>query len=224
MGKATISLVKLAGWLIFGAVMSVVLFMLTASLFGWRFDVVPTGSMAPAINPGGMVVTRPAEPEDIRVGDAILFREPYIEAEARICHRVIDIKEIDSQLFFQTKGDANEYPDPDLVFPQNFIGKTIFYVPRVGNIAYLSHIHATPITFMGKKISVALLIILPIGLFLIVTELQNVLEWMFNPHSKTRQEILKERNRRLKAKRCRRERALARWLPLPAARLASHLS
>lgn len=169
----------------------------------------PTKSMEPAINPGGMVVTRPVGMGDIKVGDTILFTEPHIEKEARICHRVIDIKQIDSQLFFQTKGDANEYPDPDLVSPQNFIGKTIFYVPRVGNIAYLSHLHATPITFMGKKISVALLVILAIGLTVIGTELKNMWEWIFRPHVKRRQEILKKRNRGLKAKR-RRERVLAR--------------
>jgi len=197
--------------------------MLTASLFGWRFDIVPTGSMAPAINPGGMVVTRPAEPEDIRVGDTILFREPYIEAEARICHRVIDIKEIDSQLFFQTKGDANEYPDPGLVSPQNFIGKTIYYLPHVGNIAYLTHLHETPIVFMGKKISIAMLLILIIGLIVIGTELKNMWEWIFRPHVKRRQEVLKKQKYKLKARR-RRERVLAGWLPLPVARLGSHLS
>ena len=202
-GKATVRLVKLAGWLIFGAVISVVLFMLTASFFGWQFDVVPTGSMAPAFNPGGMVVTRPAEPKDVRVGDAILFRELYIEEEARICHRVIDIKEIDGQLFFQTKGDANEYADPDLVSSQNLIGKTIYYLPRVGNIAYLFRLHETPITLMGKKISVALLVILAIGLTVVGTEIKNMWEWIFRPHVKRRREILKKRKERL-AKRKRR--------------------
>ena len=143
------------------------------------------------------MVTRPVDPKDIRVGDAILFREPQIEEEARIVHRVIAIKEIDSQLFFQTKGDANEYADPDLVSPQNFIGKTIFYLPRVGNIAYLSRLHETPVTFMGKKISVALLIILAIGLTVIGTESKNMWEWISKPHVKRRQERLKKRKERL---------------------------
>lgn len=198
---ATIKLVKLAGWLIFGAVISMFLFMLTASFFGWHFDVVPTGSMAPAFNPGGMVVTRPAELEEIKIGDPILFREPATGGS--ICHRVIDVKEIDSQLFFQTRGDANEHPDQDLVSPQNFIGKTIFYVPRVGNIAYLSRLHTTPVTFMGKKISVALLLIVAAGMTVIGTELKNIWEWVFQPDLKRRQERLKKRKERL-AKRRRR--------------------
>jgi len=199
--------------------------MLTASSFGWHFDVVPTKSMEPAFNPGGMVVTRPAEMADIEVGDPILFREPHLDKEARICHRVIDIKQVNNELFFQTQGDANEYADPDLVTPQNFIGKTIFYLPRVGNIAYLFRLHETPITLMGKKISVALLIILAIGLTVIGMEFKSMWEWTFRPHIKRRQEKLKKRRERLvKAKRRRTERALAKRLPLPVARLLSHLS
>ena len=164
--------------------------------------------MEPAFNVGGLVVNRPVEPKDVKVGDTILFREPHIEKEARICHRVIDIKEIDGELLFQTKGDAAEYPDSDLVSSQNFVGKTIFYIPHIGNIAYVTHLHEAPITLMGKKVPVALLLVLAIGLFLIVTELKNILEWMFSPHLKRRQEIFKKRRHRLEAKR-RRQRVLA---------------
>jgi len=196
-------LVKLAGWLIFGVVISAFLFILTASFFGWHFDVVPTRSMEPAFNPGGMVITRPAEMEDIEVGDAILFREPNIEAEARICHRVIDIEEVDGELFFQTKGDANEYADSGLVSRQSLVGKTIFYIPNVGKIAYLSRLQETPIAFMGKNISVAMLIILAIGLTVVGAEFKNMWEWISRPHVKRRREISKKRKERL-AKRRRR--------------------
>ena len=198
---------KLAGWLIFGIVMSTVLFVLIASFFGWHFDVVPTTSMEPAFKPGGMVVTRPVEMRDIEVGAPILFRELQIAGEALICHRVIDIKEIDNELFFQSKGDASEYPDSDLVSSQNFIGKTILYLPHIGNIAYLTHLHETPIVLMGKRISVALLLILVICLIVIGAEIKNIWEWIAQPHVKRRQEIVRKRNRRLKAKR-RREPAL----------------
>lgn len=184
------------------------LFTLTASFWGWHFDVVPTESMEPAFSPGGMVVTRPAALKDIEVGDAILFREPLIEEEARICHRVIDIKEIDGQLFFQTKGDANEHPDSDLVSSQNFIGKTIFYIPHVGHISYLSHLHETPITLMGRNISIAFLLISAVGLTVIGTELKNMWEWISRPHVKRRQERLKTRNHRVLQHR--RKRVLAR--------------
>jgi len=173
----------------------------TASFVGWHFDVVPTESMEPAFSPGGMVVTRPVELKDIEVGDAILFREPATGGS--ICHRVINIEEIDSQLFFQTKGDANEYPDSDPVSSQNFIGKTISYIPNVGKIAYLSRLHETAIVFMGRKLSIAFLLIIVIGVSIIGLESNNIGEWIFTPHLKRRQEILKKRKERL-AKRKRR--------------------
>lgn len=153
--------------------------------------------MEPAFNPGGMVLTRPAEMEDIKVGDAILFIEQHIAEETRICHRVVDIKEIDSQLFFQTQGDANEYPDPDLVSSQNFIGKTIYYLPHIGNMAYRLRLNETPITLMGMKFSVALLIILALGLTVIGAESKNMWERTFTPHLKRHQEMLKKRKERL---------------------------
>jgi len=188
-------LVKLACWIIFGVVIASFLFVVTASFFGWRFDVVPTKSMEPAFSPGGMVVTQPAELKDIKVGDAILFREPA--TGGFICHRVIDIEETHNELSFQTKGDANEYPDSDPVSSQNFIGKTISYIPNVGKIAYLSRLHETAIVFMGKRLSIAFLLIIVIGMIIVGLESNNIGEWIFTPHLKRRQEMLKKRKERL---------------------------
>ena len=186
-------LMKWMGWLIIGLIISVFLSVIIFSQFGWYFNVIPTESMKPVFNPGGMVITRPAEIEEIKVGDPILFREPSIEKEALICHRVIDIKEIDKELYFQTKGDANEYPDSELVSSQNFAGKTIFYIPQIGKIAYSTQLHKAPVTIMGKEVSIAFLIILALGLILIASELRNIWGWMSNPYAKRRQEILKKK-------------------------------
>ncbi len=197
-GIETIRAAKLAGWLILGVVISAVLFVLTASSFlGWRFDVVPTGSMEPAFSPGGMVITRPVELESIVVGDPILFGVPGLEEGARIVHRVIEIEQMDDQLFFRTKGDANEYPDADLVSSRNLIGKTVLYLPHVGNIAYLSRLYETAIVFMGKGISLAAVIVAAVGLTAISMELLDVWEWVFRPHLRRNRDLLKKRKERL---------------------------
>ncbi len=191
-------LLRRAAWPVLGIVMSPVLFVLIASsFFGWRFDVVPTKSMEPAFAVGGMVITRPVEPKDIMMGDPILFRESYLEAEARIVHRVIDITGIDSRLFFQTKGDANEYPDPDLVSSQNFIGKVVLYIPHVGKIAYLSRLYETPVVFMGKGLSIAVLFVVLVGFIMVSTEIVNIWEWTFRTASKRHQDRRKKREERL---------------------------
>lgn len=175
--------------------------MVTTSFFGWQFDVVPTKSMEPAFNAGGMVVARPAESQDIKIGDPILFKQTLAEEEALICHRVINIKQIHDQLFFQTKGDANKYPDPYLVPSQNMLGKVILYVPQVGNIAYLSYLHESPVVFMGKELSIALLLTVAMVLTVVSMEVNNMYQWVLMPESKRRQEILKKRNARLMKRR-----------------------
>ena len=50
---------------------------------------------------------------------------------------------------------------------------------------------------MGKRISVALLIVIAVGLTVISMELVNIWEWMFRPHVQRRRDILKKRKERL---------------------------
>jgi len=190
-------LIKWIGLVIVGMVILVFLFVITASQFGWRFDLMAGKSMEPTYDLGGMMVTRPAAMEEIKIGDPILFRELVVEEEdVFTCHRVIEIKEIDKELYFQTKGDANEYPDFEWVSSENFHGRAIFYIPQIGKIAYSTQLHKAPVTIMGKEISVAFLIIVALGLILIGTELRNIWGWMTNPYLKRRQEILKKRKER----------------------------
>jgi len=183
------------GWTIMGTVVSLFLFVAIASCFGWRFDVVTGKSMEPTFDVGGLVVTRPVEPKDVMIGDPILFKVPNVEAF--MCHRVVDIRETGNELFFQTKGDGRQYPDADLVSSQDLVGKAIFYVPHVANVAYLFRLHQTPVVFMGKPLSIAFLFVLATGSIIVGTELKNIWECIFRPHRKRRQEILKQRRDRL---------------------------
>ena len=192
---------KVASWLLYGVVLSVFLFIVVASLWGWRFDVVPTGSMAPAFNPGGMVVTRPASIADIEVGDAVLFAETQIQGEAHVCHRVMDVRQIGGELFLETKGDANKHPDAELVSAHNFVGKTILYIPHVGSIAHLTRLHQVAITVMGAKVSFATLLFGVMGLMIMTAELANIGESMLWTDSVRRRERLKERRQRLARRR-----------------------
>lgn len=180
-------LLRWTGWTVAGIVMATVLFIPATAPFGWRFDLVVTGSMVSAFDVGGLVITRPVLSDDVAVGDPILFREK--DAEAYICHRVIAIKEMNNELFFQTKGDANKYPDLDLV--SSPVSEVIFYVPHVGKVA--SYLNQTPITFMGKKLSVTILLVLVLALTAVGIELKNIWEWTFSRELKRHQEVLKKR-------------------------------
>jgi signal peptidase len=121
---------------------------------GWRVDAVLSGSMEPQLLTGSLVVTRPVESDAIVVGDVITFR-PSTAGGNMITHRVIGIGH-SSPLYFQTKGDANDYPDPFTVPAQNLIGKICFHVPYLG---YITEFLKTPFGFVLGLMVPALIVI-----------------------------------------------------------------
>lgn len=111
--------------------------------FGWRVDAVLSGSMEPELKIGSLVITRSVEPEAVAVGDIITFH-PTNNGKTLITHRVIGIGQ-SSSLYFETKGDANEDPDPFTVSARNLVGKISFHAPYWG---YATEFLKTPIGFL----------------------------------------------------------------------------
>ena len=144
----------------------VILIMMAAALtllaprFDWRVDVVFSSSMEPELRVGGLVVTRPADAEDIRVRDIITFYHPL--SGELTSHRVIGVEE-GSSFHFQTKGDATEDGDSFVVPAQNIVGKVCFYLPYLG---YVIQFLKTPLGFI-------LTVCIP-GLIIIAMEMRNI--------------------------------------------------
>jgi signal peptidase I len=72
-----------------------------------------SGSMRPGIPVGAIVVVTPESPRDLRVGQIITYQIP-VDDHRVVSHRVVKVVEgagTDSPVF-QTKGDANDAPDP----------------------------------------------------------------------------------------------------------------
>lgn len=118
-------------------------FIYVAPHLNWHVNAVVSGSMEPAIKVGSLVITHPIEPEEVAVGDIITFR-PVSVGENMITHRVIGIGH-SSSIYFETKGDANDKPDPFTVPAQNLIGKVSFHTPYWG---YFTEFLKTPIGFL----------------------------------------------------------------------------
>ena len=101
-------------------------------LFGWNAYVVTSGSMAPTVDAGAVVVAAPVDPEDIMTGDIVTFVDP----SGLTTHRVVGMTSSShagkASRIFITKGDANEEPDPAELHPQNIVGKAKFGVPNLG--------------------------------------------------------------------------------------------
>lgn len=94
---------------------------------GYRPVVVTSGSMAPTVRTGDVVITRPVDVGD-ELGDqtVIDFDDPAT-AERRL-HRVIEV----TDRGYRTKGDANADADVEVVPPDHVHGAGFVLAPFVG--------------------------------------------------------------------------------------------
>ena len=103
---------------------------LTALLFicGIRLYNVRSGSMGDLIPQGSICfVSTYTGFDSIERGDVIAFR---LEDDMLVTHRAIGIT--DEGIY--TFGDENDIRDPDPVTKDNYIGKTVFAIPKLGKL------------------------------------------------------------------------------------------
>ncbi len=118
-------------------------FLMVAPRFGLELHPVLSGSMEPTLKVGGLVFCRSVPVADVREGDIIGFNSPQGD---KVTHRVISVKEENGRLWFQTKGDANEDPDPDLVsINGEWVDRVVYHLPYLG---YLSSFMRTRLAFL----------------------------------------------------------------------------
>ncbi|MGF6835080.1 signal peptidase [Paenarthrobacter sp. TE4293] len=103
-------------------------------ILGYQTSTMLTGSMAPLINPGDVVVTVPTPISDVKVGDIITYHIP-VEDQRVETHRITDITATaDGGVAVQTKGDANNGIDPWIATLQGTtVDKQVATIPYVGN-------------------------------------------------------------------------------------------
>jgi len=119
-----------------------------------------SGSMDPAIKTGSIVIVKPVN--DYKIGDIITFGETT-NLNAPITHRIHDIKIVEDQPRYITKGDANDVPDQTEVSKSKIVGKVLLTVPYVGYA----------VDFARKPLGFALIIIIP-ALIIIFDEVKNI--------------------------------------------------
>lgn len=112
----------------------VILFAITAimsrfSIGGVKLLTVQSGSMEPAIKTGSLVFVK-SQNEYLK-GDIITFKNSK-DSKDTITHRIFDIKNINGVNEIQSKGDANNAPDADLIPKSLILGKVEFAIPYIG--------------------------------------------------------------------------------------------
>ena len=127
--------------------------------------VVLTGSMAPAIAAGDAIIVDDRPAARISEGDVITFVPSGFtsQSDVRVTHRVVAVHERADGVYFETKGDANEDPDPGLVPADRVIGVVIFSIPKFG---YL-------VSFVGTPIGKLSIIVVP-AVILAVSEVYSL--------------------------------------------------
>lgn len=114
---------------IFLAFLAVVFFLVSIFVpnFSYSLFVVKTGSMEPTIKTGSIVLSKKLA--NYGENDIITFSD---FERGNITHRIIRVVDENGSVKFETKGDANESVDRNLVEKATILGKVIFKVPFLG--------------------------------------------------------------------------------------------
>jgi signal peptidase len=102
----------LATLLVAAGVLALLLTTVAPRVLHYRLATMLTGSMAPGINPGDVVVDTELKATDVRVGQIITYHIPVDDHHIE-SHRVTWVHVTQTgAVLFRTKGDANNGPDP----------------------------------------------------------------------------------------------------------------
>lgn len=99
--------------------------------------VVSSGSMMPTLNIGDIIVVQKVMPEQLSIGDIVVFRNPYAPYGSPIVHRIVNIR-VDEKGNYKiaTVGDAigrglDQFSPWDASL---LIGRVVLRIPYIGNL------------------------------------------------------------------------------------------
>jgi signal peptidase len=145
---------------------------ITLPIFGNRALIVKSGSMQPTIKVGDLVAVQSqkgfATPQDVvipkyKIGDIIAFKN-QVDPKIVTTHRIVSRETKDGRVYYQTRGDANNSSDNNVVLEENIIGRADYSVKGIGKL----------FTFAKSRMGLSLLVIFP-ALMVIVIEFANLL-------------------------------------------------
>lgn len=156
------------GYYVFIGFLGVTSFLLVVSILpitgNYKFLVVQSGSMEPAIKMGSVVIVKPAD--DYQINDVITFVNPKKRQEL-ISHRIVDLEVSEGTTSYIVKGDANEDPDARKVARNEIVGKILLNIPYLGYA----------VDFAKKPLGFASIIIVP-ATIIIFDEMKKIFKEM----------------------------------------------
>ena len=131
-----------------------------------------SGSMEPAIHTGSVVVIKPAS--NYKVGDVITFGQ-NTKTELPTTHRIAEIKAVEGNMVYKTKGDANNTEDSTETPQKEVIGKVLFSIPWLGYV----------VDFVKKPFGLMIVIVIP-AVIIVYDQLQKIAREMKKLKSKVK--------------------------------------
>lgn len=107
---------------------SIIFIMLISCKFKYGILVIGSGSMTGTINKGDAIVYNTYKNQDINEGDIIVFTKD----EMQVVHRVVDIRLVNGEYRYYTKGDYNSEIDDGHVTKDKIKGIVKFKIKYVG--------------------------------------------------------------------------------------------
>jgi signal peptidase I len=104
------------------------LIMLISCSFKYGMIVVGSGSMTGAINKGDAIVYESYDDQSIKEGQVIVF----MKNDIKLVHRVVDVKNVNGELRYFTKGDVNETMDEGYITEDKILGIYKFKIKYIG--------------------------------------------------------------------------------------------
>lgn len=136
-----------------GAVLAaVMLAFVVPALTGHPALAVSSGSMAPTLRVGDLVIEDRIAPSEARAGDVVSYRDPAGSGRL-VTHRVERVDLDGGMAWFTTRGDANPSSEQWAVPEKGTIGRVRYRIPKAG---YL-------VAWARTTAGYLLLIVVPIG-------------------------------------------------------------
>ena len=122
---------------------------------GFTSMIVMSGSMSGTaedhIEVGDMIIAKKVNPDTLKVGDIVTF----MEGKTAVTHRIVEINEDGT---FTTKGDANNAEDQNPVAKDKIIGKYLFRIPKLGDLALFMQTPIGMLIFIGIPLVIYILL------------------------------------------------------------------
>lgn len=121
-------------------------------VFGIKPAIVLSGSMSPLFEAKALIFVKSVDTAELKQGDVIC----YLSDGAAVTHRIESINKENGEVFFITRGDANNAADRLPVYPSQVEGLYIGHISGLGGF----------VMFMQSTTGMLLFIVLPVLLYL----------------------------------------------------------